>query len=300
MVKDVINVAVVTYEPVWGDTAKNLSRMIDYTECAAKRGANLIVFPETALCGYDLDPEFTGIDQMHHRVAETVPGPSSEALAAVAAEHNVYVVYGLSELGADGKVYNSAAVVGPEGVIGSYQKMHLPATEPLWAARGAKPFMFDTEWGKMGVAICYDSYVFTELMRYYRAHGCRMHINPCAVDTSVTAKNIKESVEYNSGNNAIYIASANCTGFHRVNDFVGGSNIIGPAKNVPDIHYYAGSAFGTPGSDEQEMHIGTIDLSYVEKPFLAKQWAETDPDFRPAIYAKMYEELSQLPKYARP
>lgn len=299
MLKDIINVAVVTFEPVWGDTEANLSRMIGYTECAAKRGADLILFPESALTGYDLDRENTGSEQMHHRVAESIPGPSTLALAEIARKYDIYVVYGLAEKAEDGTVYNAAAAVGPDGVIGGYRKMHLPATEPLWAARGDKPFMFETPWGKIGLSICYDTFAFPEIMRYYRAHGCRLHLNPCAVDTGVTAKNIRESVEYQSGNNAMYIASANCTGFHSLNDFVGGSNIIGPAKNVPDVHYYAGSAFGTARSDEQEMHIATLDLSYVNKPFLAKVWADENPDFRPDVYLKMYEDIAALPQYRK-
>jgi hypothetical protein len=46
------------------------------------------------------------------------------------------------------------------------------------------------------------------------------------------------------------------------------------------------------------MHIGTIDLSYTEKSFLAAQWSETNPDFRPAVYAKMFDELAKKPSFA--
>ncbi|MEG1831148.1 MAG: carbon-nitrogen hydrolase family protein [Raoultibacter sp.] len=299
MTKDIINVAVITYEPIWGDKEKNLNRMKGYAECAARRGADLIVFPETALVGYDVDTDHKGKEQMHCRLAESVPGPSSQSLAQTAKDNNIYIVFGLSEKGDDGKIYNSAAVVGPKGVIGSYRKMHLPFAEAAWAQRGDTPFMFDTEWGKIGVGICYDTYVFSEIMRYYRAHGCRLYLNPCAVDTTVTAKNVRDAIEYQSANDALYIASSNCTGFYKSNDFIGGSNLIGPGKNVPEIHYYAGSAFGTPGSDEQELYIGTIDLSYVEKPFLAKQWSLDAPDFRPDVYIKMYQEIADLPQYRK-
>ena len=299
MTKDVLNIAVVTYEPSWGDKEKNLWRMTGYIKAASRRGADLILFPETALTGYDVDDGATGADQMHCRLAEPFPGPSSLALARCAESCGIHVVYGYAERGEDGSVYNAAGVVGPGGPIGSYRKMHLPFAESSWAKRGDTPFMFDTEWGKMGVSICYDTFVFTELMRYYRASGCRIHLNPCAVDTTVTAHNIKDAVEFQAANNAMYIASANCTGCHRQNDFVGGSNVVGPGKNVPRIHYYVGSAFGSPGSDEQELLIGTIDLSYTDKPFLAKQWADSDPDFRPEIYARMFAELASKPPYRK-
>lgn len=298
MTKDVLTLATVCFEPVWGDKEANLNRMIGYAECAAKRGADFVLFPETALTGYDLDPDKSGADQMHHRLAEPIPGPSSEAMAKIARELGIYVAFGLAERAEDGAVYNAAAVVAPDGsVIGGYRKMHLPATEPLWAARGSEPLMFDTPWGKIGIAICYDTFVFNEIMRFYRANGCRLHLNPCAVDSSVTAHNVKDAIEYQAANNAMYIASANCTGCHRVNDFVGGANIVGPGKNVPEVHYYAGRPFGEENNDEQEMYVGTIDLSYTAKPFLAKLWDKDDPDFRPDVYVTMYEKLLGLPQY---
>jgi len=299
MRKDIMNIGVVTFEPNWGNKEKNLERIVGYTEAAAKRGVDLILFPETALTGYDADAGNAGTEQMHCRLAEPIGGPSAQAVAEVAMARNVYVVYGFTELAEDGTVYNAAAVIGPQGIVGSYQKMHLPFTENAWAKRGCTPFMFDTDWGKVGLSICYDTFVFDELMRYYRACGCRLHLNPCAVDTMVTANNIKDAVEYKAANNAIFIASANLTGHHHSNDFVGGSNVIGPGKNVPAVHYYVGSAFGTPGTDEQELHIGTIDLSYVDKPFLAQQWADENPDFRPDVYAKMYQELAAMRPYSK-
>ena len=75
--KDIMNVAVVTYEPRWGDKERNLNRITGYIECAAARGANLVVLPETALTGYDADLEHAGDERMHHRLAEPIPGPST-------------------------------------------------------------------------------------------------------------------------------------------------------------------------------------------------------------------------------
>ena len=75
--------------------------------------------------------------------------------------------------------------------------------------------------------------------------------------------------------------------------------MIGPGKNVPAVHYYAGGPCGAPGSDEQELHLGTIDLSYVDKPFLAKQWADADPDFRTGVYARWYAELAEQERFKR-
>lgn len=292
MQKDIVNVAVVNFESVWGDKEKNLNRILGYTECAAKRGADIVVFPELALTDYAGDTENSGENMMHRRLAETLPGPSSEAVAELTRRYGIYVIYGLAERDGD-KVYNAAAVVGPDGLIGSSRKMHLPWSEAEWAERGDKPFYFESPWGPIGVGICYDTYAFGEVMRYFRALGCRLYLNPTAVDTNVTAQNVKDAVEYLSANNCIYIASANLTGAATANDMIGGSNIIGPSKNAPAVHYYAGQAFGSPGSDEQEMYLGTLDLSYVNKSFLSKQWKENDPDFRPELYIDMYRQIQE-------
>lgn len=295
--KDIMNIAVVNFESAWGDIQRNLKRILGYIESAAKRGADLIVFPETALTGYEEDTKHTGDKQMHRCLAETVPGPSSNAVERLTKEYGVYAVYGFAER-IGGEVYNSAVVIGPEGIIGSYQKMHLPFAESCWAARGNKPFMFDTSWGKIGVSICYDTYVFPEIMRYYRCMGCRLHINPTAVDTVVTAQNVRDSVEYLSANNCIYIASANGIGSYRNRKgrLLGGSHVIGPSCEVPRVQYYVGKPFGAESSDEAELYIGTIDLSYVEKPFLAKQFNRKNPDFRAELYVSMYQEIADMQK----
>ena len=224
--KDIMNVAVVTYEPRWGDKERNLNRIIGYLECAAARGANLVVLPETALTGYDADLDHEGDERMHHRLAEPIPGPSTEAVAEATHRLGVYAVFGLAERAEDGTVYNAAVACGPDGVLGRYRKMHLPADEPSWAGRGDEPFMFGTPWGPVGVSICYDTFVFSEIMRYYRASGCRLIANPFAVNTGVTARNIKDSLEYLAANNDVYIASANCTGCAISDDFVGGSSVM--------------------------------------------------------------------------
>ncbi len=292
MTKDIMNIAVVSYQPAWGDKEKNLERIIGFAECAAKRGAQMVVLPELALIGYDAEPE-KGSQCMHHRLAEPIPGPSTAAIGEVAKRCDIYIAYGLSECDENGTVYNSAAVLGPDGaLVGSYRKMHLPGLEGTWAARGDEPCIFDTPWGKVGLAICYDTFAFTEIMRYERAAGCRLHLNLASVGTFVTNDNIRTSVEFQAANNSMYIATANNTGFYKTDDLVGGANVVGPAKNCPEVHYYAGVPFGAEGSDEQELYIGTIDLSYTAKlSCTSGQWEGESPDFDPALYIKMYQRL---------
>lgn len=128
MVKDVIKVSTVAFNAKWGDKEKNLNRMKGYIEAAASEGANLIVFPEMALTGYDDEEDKAKPDKMQSKLAEVVPGPSSEAIAELTKKLGVYVAFGMPERDEKDSsiIYNAACVCGPEGVIGAYRKIHLP------------------------------------------------------------------------------------------------------------------------------------------------------------------------------
>ena len=118
--KDIITIAAVNFDPVWGDSEDNLKRMLEHIEAQAKQGCDLIVFPETALTGYDDETGKLLEEKMHRRLAQTVPGPSTDAVCELTKKYGIYVVYGLAERDAQdtSKVYNAAAVCGPDGGIG--------------------------------------------------------------------------------------------------------------------------------------------------------------------------------------
>lgn len=263
MNKDIINLSVVTFNAVWGDKEKNLNRILGYIECAARKGSHFVVFPEMSLTGYDDEGEKEKKDKMQSLLAETIPGPSTDKVAEACKKYDIYVVFGMPERDSDDSsiIYNALAIFSPEGLVGSYRKMHLPAPEPNWATRGDKPFILETPWGPIGCAICYDSYCFPELMRYYASKGCRLYINStalakchgkCLGTSTLEAAVIREG---------IYIASANLGGLDVDNYFWGGSSIIGPSRKTWEPYYYAGHKFADEVADESEMFSATIDLS---------------------------------------
>lgn len=87
---------------------------------------------------------------MHTLLAETIPGLSTQAVAEYAKKYNLYVVFGMSEKADDSDlVYNSAAIIYPDGRTESYRKLHLPFDEAQWAVRGDKPVLIDTPWGRL-------------------------------------------------------------------------------------------------------------------------------------------------------
>jgi predicted amidohydrolase len=303
MTKDIIKISTVAFNAKWGDKDANLNRMLGYIETAAAEGSQLVVFPEMALTGYDDEAEKPKAEKMQSLLAETVPGSSSLAIAAKAQELGVYVAFGLPERdGTDpATIYNSACVCGPDGIIGSYRKIHLPAPEPAWATRGEEPFIFDTPWGPVGLAICYDTYCFPELMRYYAAKGCRLYINCTALAKCHGPALGTTTVEAGVITNQIYVVSANLANTDLYNVFWGGSSIIGPSTRFWETEYYAGLPFTDPRAMENKMYSAVVDLSLATREkFEPNPLIDGATDFRPALYRKLYTDLLQDPKFQEP
>lgn len=289
--KDVINLGVVNFTCVWGDKAANLRRIVQYAERAGERGADMVVFPETALTGYGNDAEHDRAEKMHVRLAETIPGPSTDAVAEVARRFGMYVIFGMPER-ADGNVYNASAIVSPDGAAMSYRKLHLPFDEKEWAIVGQRPLLFDTPWGPVGISICYDTYCFPELIRWYRSQGARLVLNVTACpEAPCTAGAAKLTIPAYAYVNYVFIASANLCGYERGVRFIGGSSVVGPDFTKGGATSYLGATFGEPGSEKPGMFLGTIDLSladlFTDIPLFRKD-EEGHADFRPDLYAAMY------------
>lgn len=147
-----IRVAAVHFGPEEGNVARNRSRLVQLTQEAAEHGAKVVVHTEMATSGYS----FFSRDEIG-AVAETIPGPSTRAIGEVARRYGIYVVFGLPELDpTTGLFYNSAALVGPTGVIGVYRKRN-NLLESAYTAEVRSPIeTFETPYGRLGVVICAD------------------------------------------------------------------------------------------------------------------------------------------------
>ncbi len=148
-----VKVAVAQMDPKLGENAVNLARILALYREAAGQGARLVVFPECAVSGYGFATLEAG-----HAAAETIPGPATDALAAACRETGAYAVVGLLEREDAERVYNSAALIGPEGVVGVYRKAHLPLLGvDRFTTPGNSGFrVWDVAIGRVGIAICYD------------------------------------------------------------------------------------------------------------------------------------------------
>ena len=292
--KDIISVAVVNFKVDAANKDSNLSRMCGFLEAAAKRGADLVLFPELCLYGYDYYVDEAIPQSEKIKTAETIQGPSCTKIAEITKKYGVYTVFGMAEKkeeAEDATLYNSAIAIGPEGVIGAYQKMHPFETESIWCVKGEKPFMFDTPWGPISVGICFDTYQFPELMRHYVHKGSRLYLNPTAVIEEIPKEGSRQAfidyyaptLEYGVLCNTIFVASANLTGMDQVNYFGGGSCVIGP-KITPffetNMTYYAGNKDNV----QEGIYMETLDLSLATRRLAKNSQFTGVPDYRPELY----------------
>jgi predicted amidohydrolase len=154
----------------------NWKKYQEFIDEAAVRGADYIVFPEVSLQGYLMGAAPLGSPEMaeqlayFRRNAETIPGPTTDKLTALAARHNMLIQAGMAEKAMDGNmIYNSAVLIGPNGVIGVFRKLHNQFEWPVFGP-GDHLSVFPTHLGKIGMFICYDL-AFPEITRAFALQG---------------------------------------------------------------------------------------------------------------------------------
>jgi len=166
-------VAVAQFAPQPGQIEINLDRIAAFAEFHA--GVDLLVLPELAVTGPIADRSSA------EKVASAIPGPATDRLHEIAVQSAKYLIAGLVERDGD-LLYNSAAVVGPTGVVGVYRKVHLTGDDRAWATPGDRGLLtFDLPVGRVGVLIGYDA-LFPEACRSLALDGADLVACPSLVD----------------------------------------------------------------------------------------------------------------------
>src|SRR5262245_37294458 len=201
----------------------NLAMIADLSARARDAGARLAIFPECAVSGYCFDSLEEALE-----VAEPVPGPSTEALVAIAGRLNLQLVVGMLEQ-AGGRLYNVAALVGPNGLIGTYRKIHLPFLGvDRFTAHGRDGFqVYDTQLARIGVNICYDC-SFPESARVMMLDGADLIALPTNWPESGGCAGPDFVVPTPALENTVYYAAVNRVGTERGVRFIGRSSIVDP------------------------------------------------------------------------
>jgi predicted amidohydrolase len=149
------------------DKLANLEIFNQYIETAVKKNVNLIVFPEVSL---QQNPGWGTISHSPTQeelayvkdTAESIPGETTNWLTQKASVLGIYIIFGMTELGEDGNIYNSSVFLGPEGVIGKYRKHTLwdaetKGNEHCFYRKGnIQGVVIDSPLGKLGLMICIE------------------------------------------------------------------------------------------------------------------------------------------------
>ena len=282
-----LRVACLQMEPHIGRKADNLARSLQGIAEAAAAGARLVVLPELCNTGYVFQSRAEAVE-----AAEPVPdGPSCQAWMSAATRHGVIVVAGIAERVGE-RLYNSAAVLGPAGHLGTYRKNHLWDAENLFFEPGDLGMpVFDIEGGRFACAICYDMW-FSEIYRMAAIGGADLL---CVPTNWVPMRAQPASLPMMANllamggahTNALFVAAADRIGVERGQPFLGNSLIVGP-----DGWPLAGPA----STDVEEMLLADLALSDARRLRTVNSFNHVLQDRRPQVYATVPDAPPILPK----
>ena len=226
-------VAAVQYQPVLLAVRANMVTAQQLTFEAAAKGARVVVLPETCMSGFVIESPREACD-----VAQERGGYQTQGFIDICQRFNCHVVFGYVEL-CDGKLYNSAAVVGPCGLEANTQKHNLWGSDNLWAqpSEALNPIVF-TEAGRLGVLICRDATNrYRESYRHYQP-GHRFYRRG-SVDTIALLTNWGGGYGYPDSawvelveDTRANVIVSNRVGQERDLDFKGGSCVIDRDRRV--------------------------------------------------------------------
>lgn len=261
------------------DAQANLDKALRMTREAAEQGAEIICLPELFRSPYFCKTE----TPKYFELTESVPGPTTLAFEALAAELKVTVLVSLFERRAPGLYHNTLAVVaGKQGYIGKYRKMHIP-DDPLYYEKyyftpGDLGFqVFETPKAKIGTLVCWDQW-YPEAARITAMKGAQILFYPTAIgwlaseaDASGAQHNAWETIQRSHAiANGCFVVAVNRVGFEAI-----------PPDETPEIDlgttFWGQSFIAAPNgeirakasADQEEIIIHTIDLDEMEH---TRQW----------------------------
>jgi len=275
-----MRIAAVQMDVTLADIAGNLSRMITKTRETRAAGAELTIFPECALTGYC----FESIEEARP-YAESIPGPSVDKMVALCAELGGFVVFGLLEK-EGARVFNALALVGPQGLIGSYRKIHLPRLGvDMYTDFGDRPFAVHEINGlRIGMNICYDG-GFPESGRCLALMGADLIVLPTNWPPGAEAA-ADYAINTRAMENTVYYAAADRVGVERGVPFIGKSKICDPL----------GKTLGYADHTHEEILYADIDVSRSRNKHLIRKAGANEvnriADRHPEMYSKLVESHS--------
>ena len=258
-----------------GDARLNMEKAISGIRDAASKGANIVCLQELFTSLYFCDVE----DYENFKLAEPIPGPSTDTLSAVARELGVVVIASLFEKRAQGLYHNTTAVLDADGTyLGKYRKMHIPDDpayfEKFYFTPGDLGYkVFKTKFATLGVLICWDQW-YPEAARLTALMGAEILFYPTAIGWATAQDEATNTEQYNAWQtiqrshavaNGVHVVSVNRVGLEQdgAMKFWGGSFVSNPF----------GSLIVKATHDQEEVIVTELDLAKTDSyrthwPFL--------------------------------
>ena len=257
------------------DKQANMEKAIEKIKEAAAAGAEIVCLQELFTSLYFCDVE----DYDNFKMAESIPGPSTDALSKVAKETGVVIIASLFEKRTQGLYHNTTAVLDADGAyLGKYRKMHIPDDpayyEKFYFTPGDLGYkVFNTKFARIGVLICWDQW-YPEAARITALMGAEILFYPTAIGWATSQDEATNTEQYNAWQtiqkshsvaNGIHVVSVNRVGYEQNGGmkFWGGSFVANPFGTV----IYKAS------HEKEEVHVEELDLEKTDRyrthwPFL--------------------------------
>jgi N-carbamoylputrescine amidase len=246
-----------------GDAKSNMDKAIAGIKASASQGAEIVCLQELFTSLYFCDVE----DYENFKLAEPIPGPSTDTLSAVAKELGVVIIASLFEKRAQGLYHNTTAVLDADGsYLGKYRKMHIPDDpayfEKFYFTPGDLGYkVFKTKFATIGVLICWDQW-YPEAARLTALRGAEILFYPTAIGWATSQDAATNEEQYNAWQtiqrshavaNGVHVVSVNRVGFEQdgAMKFWGGSFVSNPF----------GSLIVKATHDQEEVIVTELDLS---------------------------------------
>jgi N-carbamoylputrescine amidase len=251
-------------------TDENLERALRFVALAAKKGAKIICLPELFRSQYFCQRE----DASLFDLAESIPGPTTTAVAKIARKLGVAVITPVFEKRGAGVYHNSTALLDADGSLkGLYRKMHIPDDpgyyEKFYFTPGDLGFQaFDTRFGRIASLICWDQW-YPEGARLASLLGASVLFYPTAIGWHPHEKEQQGAAQRDAWKtiqrghaiaNGVYVAAVNRIGLER------------PTPQSPGIEFWGSSFIADPqgvviaeaSSDKEEVLVANVDLAHLE------------------------------------
>jgi N-carbamoylputrescine amidase len=273
------------------DPEANFSSAVKHIREAARLGAQIVCLPELFRTQYFCQREELALFDL----SEQIPGPSTNALSALARELGVAIVASLFERRAPGLYHNTAVTLDANGEIaGIYRKMHIPDDplyyEKYYFAPGDLGFQaVDTSAGRVGTLVCWDQW-YPEAARLTALQGAEVLFYPTAIGWHPAEKDEFGAAQYDAWKtiqrshaiaNGVYVAAVNRVGHEHGEVKFAHGDVLANRASGPGLEFWGGSFLADPfgrivaqaGHDAEEIVLGEIDRALIEEtrrnwPFL--------------------------------